>query len=272
MTALSNEVRLHLFVSFDLANATVFKYRHTQWIELFVEIMDYLSNNINRPKTWHFWKVNGDEIIFYCTDFEMKDLEDLVESLDNLMKECLVGFYNKYANIKDIMQLSLKATTWVANIAEHDHETNNKPQSTDYKIRRSNHFDFVGRETDIAFRIGKYSPRAKTSLSAALLYYLIKNKSKILRQIRIVDYVMLKGVWNDKHYPIIWFIRSRSPLGIVNSFHYNEKYLNPCIMTLLNEIKKDKNYGLVKSKEFETILDYIGVKKDYDNMFGFEAS
>jgi len=96
---------------------------------------------------------------------------------------------------------------------------------------------------DIGFRITKYSSRQKITLSAEyayLLYHLSKptGSSKIDDKLKIVAFKELRGIWNGRLYPIVWYYPDWD--NIESSFDYDEHITNDIVKNISK--KKDIRY------------------------------
>jgi len=224
------------------------------------QIFDKIIKNVNfRPK---LWKYVGDEILFFQEVNKTSDiLESVIKASDILKEICdclhMKGNYQKenIFNNNDIFQLSVKATIWMAVIDGKNNIITNLPGIDD-------RIDFLGRDIDIGFRIAKYVSRSKIVISANLAYLL--SNSYINKNLRIIDYKELKGVWLEKRYPIIWYLRDNTIDNIPLSFFYDEKYdsdISDIICKILNECKTDnkleKNKIVISS--LEEMFQYLGI-------------
>lgn len=262
--------KLTLFVSYDLTNSTEFKYLTREWPEIYQFAFRHISRGISRNKQWNFWKMNGDELLFYCNDIRMNNIDTIIIQVGQNIKRCIDQLYKKFNNCQQIRQLSLKATMWVAPTRECCSTCDTDTDGYDLRMTFENRTEFIGKEIDVGFRISKYTPRSKVGLSAALLYYLINKKANILKNVRIAGYEQMKGVWGNKRYPIIWYFRK--PNAIVESFHYDERYDKEMLVDeFLSGLDRKMKYGAVRKKEFNNVLDYLGIRSTYDDWFGFRG-
>jgi hypothetical protein len=70
--------------------------------------------------------------------------------------------------------------------------------------------DFLGPEIDAGFRISKFALRRRLVVSAELSCLLFRERAAytgIEKQLKIVSFQILKGVWTGRHYPIVWYER-----------------------------------------------------------------
>ena len=263
---------LMLFASFDISNATSFKYRHDEWPDLYHKIICLLEQKLSKDNGWTFWKANGDELLFNRAVDKRVTVERQVKLVDHIMANEIANLHKK-VKLQNIQQLSIKAAVWIAAIRQYETGSKDTGNGMDFRIDCGGKTDFFGKEMDIGFRISKHVPRSKTALSAALVYYLIKGRSRIVKKLRIIGHKSMKGVLHEKRYPIIWLFRARSPRRIEKSFHYDEKYENDLISEFVDKIKSDGNHGKIDSIEYENMLEYMGLKEDYEkHILDFKAS
>jgi len=257
---------LYLFASLDLANASGFKYAHPDWMRLYSDSFDLIRRRL-KTHQWCFWKTNGDELLFYRKLEQSDAVGGIVTRTDRTMADSLDQIHQRWTCYSDIAQLSIKTTLWIANVTDYVSDSKAHSGWNDFRMPVCGGADFLGKEMDIGFRICKYVPRAKTGLSAALAYYMIKKSPSCLKYIRLIDHVPLKGVWNNKRYPILWLFRAYSTHSIIRSFHYDERYDNELINRFMNNLLANPDYGKIEPAEFVNMLDYLGCRRDYDEVF-----
>lgn len=213
---------IYVFFSFDLVGSTKFKTEKANWpyvISYFYDIVyKDLKTKIPQIKVW---KYLGDEVLLYVSisDFESKsiiyDIPNMV--FDTQLK--VAEYVQKKAKSKKI---DVKSTIWIAGAktVELEKLNNNSsiPQADkNYKNLRvklnvenqdQEQIDFIGPDMDIGFRVSKFAFHHKIVVSADFAYFLHKTKPEnceIDDKLQIVSYEILKGVWNEQYYPIIWY-------------------------------------------------------------------
>ena len=120
--------------------------------------------------------------------------------------------------IADILKKSLdvKATVWLALCGKNEKARNivYKKSSAMGNWFQSYNFDFLGPEIDEGFRIAKYAVKGRLVVSPFLAntLYLSANESNNFKEISeiknnfaIVSYQKLKGIWNDRFFPIVMY-------------------------------------------------------------------
>ena len=138
--------------------------------------------------------------------------------------KCDCSFYEvnyQSCKITDILKKSLdvKATVWLA-LCGKDEKARNivyKKSSAMENWFQSYNFDFLGPEIDEGFRIAKYAVSGRVVVSPFLAntLYLSANegndndlKTIVENHFAIVSYQKLKGIWNDRFFPIVMYSSS----------------------------------------------------------------
>ena len=128
--------------------------------------------------------------------------------------------------------------------------------------------DFLGPDMDIGFRVAKFAFHHKVVLSADFAYLLheiptkIKDEEidyKIDDDLQIVSYEILKGVWNEQYYPIVWYFPDWKSKDLL--FFYDDHKKNPIVDRVLSgridpidkltQVYKE----LVKTKEIDAFVN-----------------
>ncbi|MGG7144371.1 hypothetical protein ACQPVP_13015 [Clostridium nigeriense] len=275
---------LILFVSFDLVNSSSYKTRnYTSWFPILITITEKIKESmIKKIDKSQLWRTIGDEAVFIVNIANIEQLENSIKSvfeiLNNIVNEIkngeiLDGNFNEEEKEMFVAQnvLSLKAAAWIAPV----HKTKDLKIQTN-KIHNLmyiyNHngdeglptYEFQGNDIDTGFRIAKNTIQRRLTLSLELAYLLSKNQF-IDNKIHIVAYRKLKGIWDGKMYPIIWYHdHEYTNCKLEDSFFYDEYYNdditkefidkefdkmifedNMTSFQKINKIVKDKN---IKSK------------------------
>lgn len=278
-----------------------FPHNWSYLIEFFYELVKntFKSNLVNQKilreeddEQLIFWKIIGDEISFYkkidsleepfysvkAVDYTLQDVYDQLCSNKDLTDE----------NDKDIIKsnIDIKASIWIAKCETNCNGTkSNKIYVNCFKEYDSRYnelgekvkeLDFLGPDIDEGFRIGKYCGKRKVTVSAKLaylIYYLSINQKMLFSDIdaksiknnfRIVQYKKLKGIWQDRLYPIIFYSHMWDEKSDI--FEYDEYFSNDivksynsikntdaCKIDYVQRIFEDLN----KSDEITTIIDEI---------------
>lgn len=171
---------VYVFVSFDLVNSTKLKYQYQNWLGLVKRFID-ASN-----KDWdgiHFWKFNGDEILFYAKIVSLNQLSKLLrtvysrsKALTNELKQLLLSD-NKSNNAEDLV--GLKTSIWTACVSDDENSLNSRLDHIDS-------IDFAGINMDEGFRMSKCAIQNKIIVDPkiVLLFCLLDQKKFSLEKWR----------------------------------------------------------------------------------------
>ena len=295
--ALSKEEVL-LFVSFDLVNSTQFKTRYENWphvIKFFYEkTIGLVQKERHGENDYHVWKLVGDEVLFYQ---HIPNLETLAKSVQHLFS-CIATIIKDLEDAGDEQFkgapicnfLSVKSTAWIARVAEHPKQQQfNKYNNAETKNREEYHnfggpissalglekVDFLGPDIDAGFRISKYAQKRILTVCPKLAYLI--NSAKELgtsntrsEYFKIVEYAVLKGVWDEMPYPIVWYF---NPWPEINkTFHYADKLKTKEYNFSIEEWKIAQNITNVLDekvhsvKELKNIFEDLGRSDDVDKL------
>lgn len=218
------EKNIYIFFSFDLVGSTRFKVEEPAiWPYIIFKFYELIYNELkNKIPQILVWKYLGDEVLLYVS---IKDFE-----CDSLIYEIPDIAYNVQSKVaKDIqtiihkkkLKLDIKSTIWIAGVQTVKSQVFNANDISieDEKYRNlmmpltvgdKLQVDFLGPDMDTGFRISKFAYHHKVVLSADLAYLLYRMKKPRKRkgideQLKIVSFETLKGVWDNKYYPIIWY-------------------------------------------------------------------
>lgn len=289
---------LILFVSFDLVNSSSYKTRnYTSWFPILITITEKIKESmIKKVDKSQLWRTIGDEAVFIVNIANIEQLEksiknvfEILNSIVNEIKngEILDGNFTDEERNMFVAQnvLSLKAAAWIAPV----HKTKNLKIQTN-KIHNLmyiyNHngdeglptYEFQGNDIDTGFRIAKNTIQRRLTLSLELAYLLAKNQF-IDNKIHIVAYRKLKGIWDGKMYPIIWYHdHEYTKCKLEDSFFYDEYYNDEITKEFIdkefdkmifedNMTSFQKINKIVKDKNIQSKIDIINeiLKKSTDS-------
>ena len=246
--------------------------------DMFEDFNSYFCNSLGQEEIYP-WKFCGDELI-YCID--VNNRKDVYRYVLAFYKTLRV--YDKKCTKANLIRL--KGSAWTAGFPVRNRiiET---PIPKTYKkinylkpINKKNskeyiypHVDYVGPEMDIGFRIGKFTTPGLIVISLELAYILSDDKTEIIPGERFsvinVGWEVLKGVWNEKKYPIFWLKMPDTYDGNRELYYKFYNFWNKEENELLKEydrISKHPNQYF-KNKDIESIInevnDLFGVVKPY---------
>lgn len=245
---------LLLFFSFDIVNSTQYKSVTTKWPIILKNLLDAIKNQISSSTLFSncsLWRVIGDELIFIVPVYGEEELLEIVNGIfriEQFISSDLKSgiFFDKINSqiidrdeieiLKAQNLLSVKVTAWIASVRKNDSSNPYDNISTIYSpstLNGTSIVEYLGKDIDTGFRLKEYSYRNQMAVSIELAYLLSKHES-ILSCLHIMEYVSLKGVWNNDLYPIVWFYKetdSELPdqISFDNSFRYNDINQNEII-------------------------------------------
>ncbi|RJR44062.1 MAG: NUDIX domain-containing protein [Desulfobacteraceae bacterium] len=265
-----------LFFSFDLVNSTKYKTLNpTDWPRIFSRFFELIQDSMTK---WlegiHVWKFIGDEVVFYKSIHNVKQLYSCVPSASMALNDTVNRIQQEFPETRTL--LSLRASVWIAEViatqpgdALRDKKSEGAtPRNIAFNLsgNRENEKDFLGPDIDVGFRISHYAPSRRLVISADLAYMLYSERQKIKREVKfdiektlkVVSYEELKGIWNDKRYPIIWYEKDWE--HIENTFAYYEAYESPFIGKII------KGDSLTDIDKIEKIYEDLGKTNDVDRI------
>lgn len=208
----TGEEYVTLFFSFDIVNSTQYKtiaLKDSQQIikNIFDKLEKLISGNIKHAK---YWRTIGDEIIFYLQTSKKDDIKEAVDTIFSILNEmkkqisnCDIKLENSdLENYRYPDLISIKGTCWLALVGDTNNSLNRK-YNTGFMLN-DNRLEFQGHDIDVGFRVAKYTRKRRLALNFELAYILSEYKS-CENKLHFIGYEVLKGVWNSRKYPIIWY-------------------------------------------------------------------
>ncbi|MGM0443420.1 MAG: hypothetical protein ACQEQV_04455 [Fibrobacterota bacterium] len=263
----SNLSGTYIFISFDLVNSTAFKLKDPYWPLLFNRFFDYCRSQVKGYFTSAVdWKMVGDEILFYMPLQHMETLAELPSRIFSILRRNII-FIKENTAVQEL--LSVKATLWCAYMRE-QRDFSPRNHESNYLIRNtagnSVRLDFLGPHIDTGFRLGSFGGQGKLVIGAHLAVLISDAAPQMRKHIRIVSYEQLKGVWNGRPYPVVWYHEHWHEAEKL--FLYDEPITDPLARRILAEgICSRQNVGnlqkvftdLFRSSELQTLKQ--GVKE-----------
>ncbi len=211
-----------LFFSFDIVNSTAYKtINYYGWAQVLNLLFKELRREVgNQIKSSEMWRVLGDEAIFIIKirdedelcEYVSRIFRIMVSTIHRLKKGDFFNFNQNFNMMKLQNILSLKTAAWLAavtdvgDIESEDILLENADNIFERYQSQEGHdiFEFLGNDIDTGFRIARHTEDGRMILSYELAY-LIAQKTGSLSCLHIITYRRLKGIWNDKLYPVIWY-------------------------------------------------------------------
>lgn len=246
-----------LFFSFDLVNSSKYKMYSCNWVVHIKKLLKLIAKSVNNKiENSSLWRCIGDELIFTVNITSQKELCDIIQNIYNIM-------YNINNDIKDgksfsdniqqnefsleRLMLGVKATAWISIIKQQKERYGNNYNLDDNiqymfftgKEGSPGLVEFQGKDIDTGFRIAKHnSCQRRLTLSLELADILAKDAG-VSRKIHIISYKKLKGVFNSRLYPVIWYHDEYiSGCSLEESFYYDEDENNEIVHDFFKENNK----------------------------------
>ncbi|MBN1500583.1 MAG: hypothetical protein JW982_10520 [Spirochaetes bacterium] len=253
---LAKENGIVFFLSLDIQNSTKYKLSDPiTWMfdfeYFFQKVREYFSQITN----CFIWKELGDEIILV---FFPKSIDDLKKILDIAIETSLNK--NEYRKILTDINLNYKTTLFCTGYSEPEpfcilnskknrsdiskHNEFIKSGYSTHRNHRSIHlpngpsdgqpssciigsvkmYDFLGPDIDTGFRINKYS-KAYTLNVSDKVAYLFSKLFPTSYGFKLNKKKKLKGVWNNKKYPIINYTQSNKGASFLEKIYIRNNKL-----------------------------------------------
>lgn len=218
-----DELSTYLFISFDLVNSTSFKSLFPgRWPAVFRRFYELIEDKVLKTYTnSSVWRYVGDEVLFYKKITIRSDLHNVLNNALNIIRAVTDSLNLSYPHTKQV--LFLKSTLWLATARYvppdklkesdliHINDVDNLIITSEHNGKTNT--DFLGADIDLGFRIARFAHREKVIVSAELAYLLYQDRGIIEEkhdynvedELKIVGYELLKGIWNGRRYPIIWY-------------------------------------------------------------------
>jgi hypothetical protein len=121
--------------------------------------------------------------------------------------------------------------------------------------------DFIGPDIDTGFRIAKSAFRNVILIDAklALIFHIVIPQFNL--NAKIVYFDQFKGVWDNQHYPIVWYTKDWTRL--IEGFDYEDKFKNKVIMW----IEDDNNTKLRNVAELLKIFNQLHKTDEINDIF-----
>jgi hypothetical protein len=139
------------------------------------------------------WKAVGDELIYVFEVCSRRQLHWIVIAFLAALRriDSAIADQNSQHNLR------LKGSAWVAGFPVRNRQVR--------LPGKQEAFDYLGPEVDAGFRIGKCTRPGMLAVSVELAELLAEIPTALRPMTgMIVGWEQLKGVWDDKHYPVIW--------------------------------------------------------------------
>ncbi|SPZ49729.1 Uncharacterised protein [Sarcina ventriculi] len=254
-----HKAKVFIFISIDLVNSTNYKQLDENWPNVFSDFFSIVQNQFkDKLENSEVWKYIGDEILFYQEITHLNLLLQAPSKVFSLMEFCQKKLYDEHTKCKNI--LYLKSTIWTAAVKKSNDKTNTLVHNIMPDLKESIR-DYIGIDIDEGFRIAKFSSQNKLVIDSKLAYILYENKELVNNlcdynvedRLKIVGFKKLKGIWNNRLYPIIWYHKNWSNMS--SMFLYDEYDTSEICATL-----KANNFHITSISELKKILTEMNLE------------
>lgn len=269
---------VRLFFSFDIVNSTRYKTMTRNWPLVIGALLDLVKKQVYLIETLsasYLWRIIGDEVVFVLLVRDEENITQAVKAIFEVTQRVSISlksgkFFDVLSEkglqqqeidiLKSQNMLSVKAAAWLAVVSD----ALRSPYDNIVIARRLNESDrqhtreYLGQDVDTGFRIKHHTQDRRLALSFELAY-LLKEKSR-REHLHIMDYVRLKGVWNEALYPVIWY--------------YNAEVVKTCQFELLSVDKApafDDSFRYDETDHNELVKHYF-LRQRSPKMNGEETS
>lgn len=257
---------VELFFSFDIVNSSLYKdTNYLGWQSVLTTLLTDIQKNVTKEiPTAQLWRVLGDEIIFFVTIRNVEEIYSTVDAIYSILVVTHVKLKNEkfFENIdedfsyKEIVWmkksniLAVQSAVWLAIILNEDSSLFLPYDNIfkKYRISDSQQInEFLGQDIDTGFRIKKETQDRRLVVSVEVAK-ILSDKTEYLSRLNIITYKSLKGVWQNRLYPIIWYHDPKvSSVSFEDSFYYDE--------TTYSQLSKE--YFLNREKNEGDITSYM---------------
>jgi len=262
----------HIFFSFDLVNSTQYKtLSRKRWPIVISRFYELVADGLDKRLTnLHLWKYVGDELLFYKRINAIDEIFHCLPTAYSVLQDAIRRLHVEFSDTYTI--LSIKATVWCARTCEVAPQDIEEIKKGAFKLEQRNivvfqgsgerrtQIDFLGPDIDLGFRIAKHAMRGRLVVSADLAYLLHKevarDPEKTEDKLRIVSYEQLRGIWDNRRYPIIWYEEDWSKVS--QSFLYDEHFES----SVIESIKAEKVDEVVV---LEKVYEDLDQKREIEN-------
>lgn len=257
---------VELFFSFDIVNSSLYKdTNYLGWQSVLTTLLTDIQKNVAKgiPEA-QLWRVLGDEIIFFVTIRNEEEIYSAIDAIYDILVMSNMKLRNEkfFENIDEEFSdkeidwmkksniLAVQSAAWLAIILNGDNSLFSPYDNIfkKYRISDSQQInEFLGQDIDTGFRIKKETQDRRLIVSVELAK-ILSDKTEYLSRLNIITYKSLKGVWQNRLYPIIWYHDSKvSGVSFEDSFYYDE--------TTYSQLSKD--YFLNREKDEGDLTSYM---------------
>ena len=261
---------VELFFSFDIVNSSLYKtINYTGWYNVIISLFKEIQASVMKLMPGaEMWRVLGDEIVFIIPIKENKDFFVYTDKIFEILNIFVLKLKNgqffdelEIDNDKKLLMkmqnvISLKAAAWIAIVGENVQQIERYDNLLErYKLREGyGLIEFLGNDIDAGFRIKKETENRRMVISFELAYILAKD-TDYLKNIHIITYKTLRGIWQNRLYPIIWYHDPKYAENIQfeYSFFYDETEENE----LTKEYFSNRENSVLKKEMYYNVYNAL---------------
>lgn len=258
---------VELFFSFDIVNSSSYKELNSfGWKFVLTTILMNIKSSVAKeiPEA-QLWRVLGDEVIFFVTVKNVEEIYTMIDSIYRVLTaenaklrngSFIEGVKDSFAvndliAIKSNKILAVQAAAWLAIVISNSEKLELEPYDnifTTYFMNENQQInEFLGQDIDTGFRVKKETQNRRLAVSIELAK-ILSERTEYLSRLYIITYKVLKGVWDNRLYPIIWYHDAEiSGVSFEDSFFYDE--------TAYSTLSKE--YFLNRETEEGNLTDYM---------------
>ncbi len=180
---------------------------------------------------FHLWKLIGDEVLLYHKVVSKEELYKTILHINDKRTKLIEESINRYAELNPqenkeecrhlfYQYFEVKTTVWIGSCAgaaekvsaDYPNLVYDSMTYSNEDTDSNSQLDFLGPDIDEGFRLCAYAEKRQMIVSPKLVYLLllayennVDNINVFNLNFRIVNYVAMKGVWENRLYPIIMF-------------------------------------------------------------------
>ena len=248
---------LYLLFSFDLTNSTEYKEREPQdWPLVTARFYELVLNGMQGRvhADVRLWKYVGDEVLLYWRVTHVGQLRDAVEAAYGVLLDTIQRLHDNFPRTRTV--LSVKGVAWAARARQIQPEliaaaARGEGPAAPLNLvfdaapgRLGASRDFLGPDIDKGFRLAHHARKRRLVVGADLAYLLYRDRArtdavpgtrppKIESVLRIVGFEPLRGVWENRPYPILWYEADWA--RVASTFEYDEPLKSPLVKRLSDD-------------------------------------
>ena len=229
--------RVYMFFSADLVNFTRFKAGNRNWPQVLAEFYGSLVANVGEKYSKaKVRKYIGDEVLFHI---EAGSIEEIAGAPAALHEAMMLA--QSDVRLASGSALRLKGALWLARVAHAGNKAGHGECEVNFLVNLPVGKgeaeiiidDFIGVDIDEGFRMSENSSQGKMALDPKIACLLAEKGGVCASRAGIVGYSLMKGVWHDCAYPVIWYAGNWDADNPQDVLLYDEHLTNGFALNLL---------------------------------------